>query len=209
MHLQGRSREKSYRQLSKVSSELHFSSLFSLQWYIVLAECGLTTAHHSMHWSTITIAVSSKALSRMHALFKSTSYALTNEYASAGLTVAISIQSVPAAAPASNHNSLGFHPWSSPEKKLLNLGVAFRYDDPAATDGLEEAIKTFTAGLYRIAREEGVLDTHLYLNYAGGWQDVFAGYGNGSLQEMRQVARKYDERGMFQKQVKGGFKLDK
>jgi hypothetical protein len=160
-----------------------------------------------MHWSTITIAVSSKALSRIHDLFKETSYALTKDYASANLTMALSIQSVPPSAPASNPNSLGFDPLSQPEKRLLNLGIAFRYTDPTATEGLEKAIKLFTMQHYVVAFEEGILDKHLYLNYAGSWQDVFAGYGSDTLQKMRQAAEKYDEMGMFQKQVRGGFKL--
>jgi hypothetical protein len=45
------------------------------------------------------------------------------------------------------------------------------------------------------------------MNYAASWQDVLAGYGQESVEKMRLAAKKYDAKGMFQKQTKGGFKL--
>jgi hypothetical protein len=161
-----------------------------------------------MHWSTTTITISPTALSRIQAYFRQTSTALTDTYGPANLTIAVSIQSVPPAASASLPNSLGFDPSSHPELNLLNIGLAFQYDGDSATEDLDLAIKQFTQGIDQIAEEEGARDEHLYLNYAGSWQDVFAGYGNESLARMRAVAKKYDATGMFQKQVRGGYKLD-
>lgn len=160
-----------------------------------------------MHWATTTFSITPGLLPRLHEAFKNTSLALTDQYAKSKLTIAISIQSVPPAAPASNPNSLGFDPSSHPEDDLFNIGIAFQYDDAAATDGLQEAIKAFTRELDRVAEEAGAKDEHIYLNYAGDWQDVFAGYGNESVTRMRRVSQTYDRSGMFQKQVRGGFKL--
>jgi hypothetical protein len=160
-----------------------------------------------MHWATTTFAVSSSTLSRIYDSYKSTSSALTDKYGSANLTIACSIQSVPAAAPASNPNILGFTSFSSPEKRLINIGIAFQYEDPSATEGLEQAIKRFAIDIDQVAKEYGVSDQHLYLNYAGSWQDVFSGYGKDSLGKMRRVAEKYDSKRVFQNQARGGFKL--
>lgn len=160
-----------------------------------------------MHWATTTFSITPDILPQLHKSFRKTCLALTDEYARAKLTIAISIQAVPPAAPAYNPNSLGFNSSSHPEDDLLNIGIAFQYEDPTATDGLQEAIKTFTKELDQIAEEAGAKDEHIYLNYAGDWQDVFAGYGEDSLAKMRRVARMYDRSGMFQKQVRGGFKL--
>jgi hypothetical protein len=162
-----------------------------------------------MHWATTTFTISRTTLARIHTLFQNTSVALGENYPSAKLTTACSIQSVPAAPPNSNPNSLGFNSTLSPEKSLVNIGLAFQYEDPAATDALLQANKRLAEQVDRIAEEEGVKDPHLYLNYAGSWQDVFAGYGKESLENMRRVAKKYDKHGMFQKQVRGGFKLYK
>ncbi len=46
-----------------------------------------------------------------------------------------------------------------------------------------------------------------YLNYADGSQDVIGGYGNKSVNRLRKVSKRYDPRGVFQRQVPGGFKL--
>ncbi|KAH7072187.1 hypothetical protein BKA63DRAFT_544548 [Paraphoma chrysanthemicola] len=160
-----------------------------------------------MHWATTTFYASRTTLSNMHASFRRNAIALTELYASANLTIACSIQSVPAAAPASNPNSLGFQPSSQPEKTLLNMGIAFQFEESAATDGLAAATEQFAKEIDQIAAQDKVRDEHLYLNYAGGWQDVFGGYGAESVENMRRVSRKYDSSGMFQNQVKGGFKL--
>jgi hypothetical protein len=160
-----------------------------------------------MEWATTTFRSSRATLSRIHDSFKRNSLALTELYASANLTIAYSIQSVPAAAPASNPNSLGFLPSSQPERELLNIGIALQYDDAVATEGLQAATERIARELDHIATEDNVNDKHLYLNYAGSWQDVLGGYGNTSLENLREVSRKYDEKAMFQKQVRGGFKL--
>lgn len=48
---------------------------------------------------------------------------------------------------------------------------------------------------------------YVYLNYAGGFQDPIASYGEDSVRFLKQVARKYDLSGVFQKAAKGGFKI--
>ena len=47
-----------------------------------------------------------------------------------------------------------------------------------------------------------------YLNYCAEWQRPFEGYGKDNYQFLRQVSRKYDPEGLFQKGCVGGFKLD-
>jgi hypothetical protein len=143
----------------------------------------------------------------MHTLFQQTSLALTELYGPSNLTIACSIQSVPPAASVTNPNSLGYQSSTQPEKTLFNMGIAFQYDGAAATEGLGVAIMSFTRELEQIAQEDHVYDEHIYSNYAGSWQNVFGGYGIPSLKNMLRVARTYDRRQMFQRQVKGGFKL--
>jgi hypothetical protein len=160
-----------------------------------------------MHWATTTFASKPTTLARMYTSFKRTSLSLREKYAPANLTIAFSIQSVPAAAPVTNPNSLGFDPDSDPEKRLLNIGIALQHDDFESTDDLERATQKLTMEIDQIAIADGVNDRHLYLNYAGSWQNVFAGYGSDSVEDMRRVSKRYDEKRMFQRQVKGGYKL--
>lgn len=46
-----------------------------------------------------------------------------------------------------------------------------------------------------------------FANYAASFQDVMGSYGPESLKFLQQVSRKYDPKGLFQKAVKGGYKL--
>lgn len=53
----------------------------------------------------------------------------------------------------------------------------------------------------------GKASNYLYLNYADGFQDPITAYGEGSVRYLRDMSRKYDAKGVFQKAVKGGFKI--
>jgi hypothetical protein len=72
---------------------------------------------------------------------------------------------------------------------------------------LEKGLKGLIQAIDAILDQEGVRDDHIYLNEAAAWQDPFKGYGQKNIDFMKQVAKKYDPKGMFQKQVVGGFKL--
>jgi hypothetical protein len=53
----------------------------------------------------------------------------------------------------------------------------------------------------------GKASDYLYLNYADGFQKPIAAYGEESVRFLQGVSRKYDGNGVFQKAVKGGFKI--
>ncbi|KAL4913345.1 hypothetical protein BDW62DRAFT_220801 [Aspergillus aurantiobrunneus] len=56
------------------------------------------------------------------------------------------------------------------------------------------------------AKSIGKYNEYVYLNYADGTQNPLRGYGDESLEFIRDVAQRYDPDGVFQKQVPGGFK---
>jgi hypothetical protein len=58
-----------------------------------------------------------------------------------------------------------------------------------------------------IAVEMGLLHEFQYLNYADPSQDPIGSYGEENASFLREVSKKYDPRGVFQRQVPGGFKL--
>ena len=53
----------------------------------------------------------------------------------------------------------------------------------------------------------GKTSDFIYYNYAEGFQDPIAGYGEDSVRFLRRVSEKYDANGVFQKALKGGFKI--
>ncbi|KAF7190388.1 FAD-dependent monooxygenase CTB5 [Pseudocercospora fuligena] len=60
----------------------------------------------------------------------------------------------------------------------------------------------------KYAQERGTADPYIYLNYAASGQDVFGGYGEANRDFLREVSKKYDPDGFFQRARQGGFKLD-
>lgn len=59
----------------------------------------------------------------------------------------------------------------------------------------------------RIAKGMGLLREFQYINYADPSQDPIGSYGAANVRRLKAASRKYDAKGVFQKQVPGGFKL--
>ncbi|CAI6334757.1 unnamed protein product [Periconia digitata] len=68
-------------------------------------------------------------------------------------------------------------------------------------------LKVLEQDLVALSREMGISNDWLYLNYAAGWQDPIESYGEASVGFLRDVGRRYDGAGIFQRGVPGGFKL--
>jgi len=58
-----------------------------------------------------------------------------------------------------------------------------------------------------MANEAGKLHRYIFPNYAFWKDDVMKGYGERSLEKLKETSREYDPEGVFQKAVPGGFKL--
>lgn len=79
-----------------------------------------------------------------------------------------------------------------------------------ASDGVvNNVMKEFIDEAQVMAREAGVGSRYIYTNYAAGWQDPMRGYGERSLAFLKEVSRKFDPGQVFQRQVPGGFKLER
>jgi len=57
------------------------------------------------------------------------------------------------------------------------------------------------------AKRMGLWRKFVYMNYAGSGQDVFAGYGEGNWERLREVKGRWDPEGVFTKLQPGGFKI--
>ncbi|KAL9623511.1 MAG: hypothetical protein Q9160_002192 [Pyrenula sp. 1 TL-2023] len=101
-------------------------------------------------------------------------------------------------------NALGLSPEEGP-LLLLSLGVGWsNLADDARILAMTEAWmdRTIEAG-----KNRGLFHRYVYQNYAGKNQDVFAGYGEENLQKLRDISRRYDPSGVFQRLQPGYFKL--
>ncbi|PVH96348.1 hypothetical protein DM02DRAFT_535519, partial [Periconia macrospinosa] len=73
----------------------------------------------------------------------------------------------------------------------------------------QEIIKRYGAKIEEFAASVGGLADWKHLNYAGGFQDPLASYGEANVAKMRAASTKYDHNGVFQNKSPAGFKISK
>lgn len=101
-------------------------------------------------------------------------------------------------------NSLGI---SAADGNLFNFLLTVSWDTPGDDARIEKQTKALFDQSEKVAKDLGLYNKYLYLNYAAPWQDPITGYGDANKANLQAVSRKYDPEGVFQRQVPGGFKL--
>lgn len=122
-----------------------------------------------------------------------------------GITCAFTLQAYPVSLLRKCDNSLGLDAAGGPLVSILLLNWWENKDD----DDL--IIQTFQGVLEKIdedAASWGTAVPYKYMNYAYNFQNPIASYGSALHAKLREVSKKYDVDGFFQKGVSGGFKLD-
>lgn len=91
---------------------------------------------------------------------------------------------------------------------LFNAGVVVTGGEAAHPVARAELFK-LTAGVKKLAASaSGDLD-FVYANYADASQDPLGSYGAANVALMKAAAAKYDQEGVFQRRVPGGFKISR
>ncbi|KAF2787102.1 FAD-binding domain-containing protein [Melanomma pulvis-pyrius CBS 109.77] len=88
---------------------------------------------------------------------------------------------------------------------LLNPTWNSSDDDDRVHRVTEGLLATFR----RLASAKNLLHRYIFTNYAYQKEDLFEGYGEESLMRLKEVSKKFDPDGIFQKAVPGGFKLSR
>ena len=124
------------------------------------------------------------------------------------LAYSLSFQPMPTAitskAASRGGNSLGL---SAADGNLFNLLLTVSWDSVDDDARIEQHAKDLFQQSEDAAKKLGLFNKYLYLNYAASWQDPLSGYGAAQKAKLQAVSKKYDPKGVFQKQVSGGFKL--
>ena len=81
------------------------------------------------------------------------------------------------------------------------------WPDSASNDAVTKTARGLGSKINSLAQSMGLLHAFQYLNYANPSQNPIANYGSANVAKLEAVSRKYDPKGVFQKQVPGGFKL--
>lgn len=86
---------------------------------------------------------------------------------------------------------------------LLTVG----YTDEADDATVQQAGRAMIKAIEKDARDLGLLDPYVYLNYAGPDQDLITSYDEENVQRPRAIDQAVDPDGVFRTQVPGGFEI--
>ncbi|ORY10736.1 hypothetical protein BCR34DRAFT_340204 [Clohesyomyces aquaticus] len=90
---------------------------------------------------------------------------------------------------------------------LINVLFVVSWQLPTDNPRVEQGLKALVESINDRAKERGMFNEFVYLNYAAEWQDPIQGYGEENVRFLKSVSRRFDPNGLFQKGVPGGFKL--
>ncbi len=152
---------------------------------------------------TGTYGVSSTFLDRMFDICNTTLYDFQIPH---GVLWDLAFEPLPTAfvAYGAGKNSLGTSPADGNSMVLL---VSALWPDSASNPQVHAKATELMSNLDGAAQEMGLLKGFVYVNYADWSQKPFESYGEQNVEFLRQTARKYDPKGVFQRRVPGGFKL--
>ena len=90
---------------------------------------------------------------------------------------------------------------------IIVMLLSALWPDSTFDEVVQETAEKMTRDIACIADEMGLLHEFQYINYADPSQDPIGSYGVQNVEYLRQVSRKHDPKGVWQRQVPGGFKL--
>ncbi|KAJ8116801.1 hypothetical protein OPT61_g1844 [Boeremia exigua] len=102
-------------------------------------------------------------------------------------------------------NALGLSPDEGP---LFHVLLYMVWDDASKDQTLNRAASEFMAAAKTEAKNRGLYNEYIYMNYAGPYQNVVPSYGEENLAKLKKIAKKYDPQAVFQKLQPGGYKLE-
>ncbi|KAI4183119.1 MAG: hypothetical protein L6R41_005584 [Letrouitia leprolyta] len=104
----------------------------------------------------------------------------------------------------SGGNPLGLDTTSGPQVLALQT---VQWSDTADDVLINTAARKVWQQADEMALKMDLKRNWIYLNYAAEAQDSIGSYGEENVRRLKEVSRKYDPEGLFQKRVLGGFKL--
>ncbi|KAL7949126.1 hypothetical protein V8C42DRAFT_313385 [Trichoderma barbatum] len=160
-----------------------------------------------LNWlfATLTFGTSSEA---MLDIFSTLNRSLYDFNPAGGVTWNFAFEPIPSVmlshAAATGGNVLGLGPEDGNGVILLFSAL---WTNTSSNDSIYRKGRDTLKAIKAVAERKGVLRKFEYLNYAGPHQSPLASYGADNLDFLRQVSKKYDPAGVFQRKVPGGFKL--
>jgi len=90
---------------------------------------------------------------------------------------------------------------------LILMQLAPRWTSAIDDNVMYDTARQWVKQVQGYTQSVGKASDYLYLNYADGFQDPIAAYGEESVKFLQHVSQKYDKQRVFQRAVRGGFKI--
>lgn len=90
---------------------------------------------------------------------------------------------------------------------LVNVSFSVNWGRKQDDEYMQAAIRRAIEAIEVFAAEHDTGHPYKYLNYAASWQKIFEGYGEENHEFLKDVSRRHDPEGLFQRGCTGGFKL--
>ncbi|PGG95320.1 hypothetical protein AJ79_10125 [Helicocarpus griseus UAMH5409] len=103
-------------------------------------------------------------------------------------------------------NAMGLDPEEGP-LFLLNTQAGWTEDSDSDSSRVKQALQSVIKRTSTYAKERGWGKEFQYMNYAGEFQDIIAGYGEDNKRELVTIADRYDPEAVFQRLQPNYFKL--
>ncbi|VUC26028.1 unnamed protein product [Clonostachys rosea] len=122
-----------------------------------------------------------------------------------GMVLALALQPIlPQWFKKGHPNVLGLEDCNEP---LVIVEFGIKWDKTEDTELVQRLTREYIEKVDKDAEANQAAHPFRFANYCAEWQDPMKGYGDENLQFMRNVSRKYDPDGVFQRACLGGFKL--
>lgn len=102
-------------------------------------------------------------------------------------------------------NTLGLDPSKEP---VHLMHISSWWENASDDETMYKFVHDFFDAVTTEAKEKGVYNRWIYMNYASEFQDVIASYGDENKARLQSIANKYDPQGVYQTLQPGYFKLN-
>jgi hypothetical protein len=82
-----------------------------------------------------------------------------------------------------------------------------QWDNAEDDEVVKAAYEKFEAKSTHLIKEKGLYHPWIYMNYANEKQDPYAGVGEVNRKKLKEIQKKYDPKGIFDKLQPGYFKI--
>lgn len=197
-----------YKELSSIPNITSLTS-FEIQNISTLsAEPPYPQKHELFHTSTYAAPSNTSASTLLTEIFHYLNTSLSNahpSYSPPDISWTLSLEPLPTAFTSHSHKDsiLGLN---TSENALITLFTG-SWTNATLSNAANDLGRKLLRGMDQLAEARGLLRGFRYYNYADVSQDVLASYGGENVGFLREVSRKYDPAGVFQRKVPGGFKI--